>query len=146
MKNPILLLFTLLVMSAGCQNDNSRNSGIETEDAAVMRVNAMPKTTIEFTNTKHDFGTIKEGDIVQYAYQFKNTGTHPLQIAKAVVSCGCTTPTLPKDPIPPGGSSEIVVQFNSKHKQGKNDKNILIYSNAQEEKMSLGFTADVTKD
>src|SRR5512147_3291656 len=42
-----------------------------------------PLPVIEFENTDHDFGTIKEGVKVQYTYKFKNTGQAPLIIQGA---------------------------------------------------------------
>ena len=107
------------------------------------QMKAMPKTTISFTDTKHDFGTITEGERARHAYHFKNTGTNPLLISNAVASCGCTVPSYPKEPIPPGGEGDIVVEFNSNKRVGQQKKNILIYSNAQEEAMSIGFVAEV---
>ncbi|MCD6062561.1 MAG: hypothetical protein K0R82_472 [Flavipsychrobacter sp.] len=104
---------------------------------------AMPKTTISFDDTKHSFGTITDGEVVKHAYKFKNTGEHPLLISNAVASCGCTVPSYPKEPIPPGGEGEILVEFNSKNRVGHQQKNVLIYSNAQEEAMSIGFDVDV---
>ncbi|WP_276132100.1 DUF1573 domain-containing protein [Polluticoccus soli] len=104
---------------------------------------AMPKTTISFVDTKHNFGTITEGEVVKHAYKFKNTGEHPLLISNAVASCGCTVPSYPKEPIAPGAESEVVVEFNSKNRPGHQKKNVLIYSNAQEEAMSIGFDVDV---
>ena len=103
----------------------------------------MPKTSIEFTDTKFDFGTIKEGDIVKHSYHFKNTGLAPLLIIKTEVSCGCTVPSFPKEPIPAGSEGDIVVQFDSHHKTGHQQKSVLIWTNAQVEKMSIGFTAEV---
>jgi hypothetical protein len=104
---------------------------------------AMPKTMLVFTNTKYDFGTITEGDVVKHAYHFKNAGNHPLLITRTDVSCGCTTPSFPKEPIPPGGEGDVVVQFNSSGKSGQQHKNVLVHSNAQEEAISIGFDADV---
>ena len=105
----------------------------------------MPKTVLSFDETKHNFGTIKEGEKVRHAYHFRNTGEHPLLISNAVASCGCTVPSYPKEPIPPGGDGEIVVEFNSSGRDGHQQKNVLIYSNAQEDAMSIGFEADVKK-
>jgi len=110
-----------------------------------QELKAMPKTTIEFTETKYSFGTIKEGDVVKHVYHFKNTGSNPLLINNAVASCGCTVPSYPKEPVAPGGEGDITVQFNSHNKEGHQQKNIMIYSNAQEEAMSIGFDADVVK-
>lgn len=103
----------------------------------------MPKTTLEFAETMHHFGTIEEGKIVKYAYHFKNTGNNPLLISNAIASCGCTVPSYPKEPIPPGGEGDIVVEFNSKNRTGHQQKNVLVYSNAQQESMSIGFEVDV---
>lgn len=105
----------------------------------------MPKTTIQFDTTKHNFGTIKEGDKVKYAYHFKNIGNNPLLISNVSASCGCTVPSFPKEPIAPGGDGSIEVEFNSKGKEGHQTKNVMIYSNAQEEAMSIGFEAEVVK-
>lgn len=106
---------------------------------------AMPKTKLEFTETKHSFGTIKEGEVVKHSYHFKNTGDQPLLISNAVASCGCTVPSFPKEPIPPTGEGDIVVEFNSKNREGHQQKNVLVYSNAQEESISIGFDVDVVK-
>lgn len=118
----------------------------EDEDETAKRekeAKALPKTQISFDDTKHDFGTITEGEIAKHAYKFKNTGSNPLLISKAVASCGCTVPSYPKEPIPPGGEGEIVVEFNSANRPGQQNKNVLVYSNAQEEAMSIGFTVEV---
>lgn len=105
----------------------------------------LPKTTISFEEMKHSFGTITEGEKVRHAYRFKNTGNNPLVIANAVASCGCTVPSYPKKPIPPGGEGEIVVEFNSSGRKGHQQKNVMIYSNAQQEAMSLSFDAEVNE-
>ncbi len=103
----------------------------------------MPKTELSFNDTKYSFGQIREGEIVKHAFHFRNSGKAPLLISQAVASCGCTVPSFPKEPIPPGGEGDILVEFNSSHRKGHQQKNILIFSNAQLEKMSIGFDADV---
>lgn len=123
---------------------NGTPAAAKTEmDDRMAKVAAMPKTMIEFTDTKHNFGTITEGDVVSYSYHFKNSGQHPLLISRTDVSCGCTTPSYPRQPIPPGGEGDIEVRFNSAGKKGQQHKNILVHSNAQEEAISIGFDADV---
>lgn len=113
------------------------------EDTRETEAATMPKTTMEFYETKHNFGDIKEGDKVRHAYKFKNAGSNPLLISKVTVGCGCTSPSFTKEPIAPGGEGEIVLEFNSKGKPGHQDKNAIIHSNAEVDKMSIGFTADV---
>ncbi|MCB9046662.1 MAG: DUF1573 domain-containing protein [Chitinophagales bacterium] len=104
---------------------------------------AMPKTIISFDDTKYDFGTITEGEKVIHSYHFKNTGDNPLFISNAVASCGCTVPSFPKEPIPPGAEGNIEVEFNSTNRVGQQRKNVLIYSNGQEEAISIGFVVEV---
>mgnify|MGYP000997061082 CR=1 FL=1 len=123
--------------------DEHTHTHAKEADARGEKVAAMPQTVISFTDTKHDFGTITEGDVVRHAFHFKNTGDHPLLISSAVASCGCTVPEWPKEPIPPGGEGDIVVEFNSKKRTGHQQKNVMIHSNAQQAAMSIGFTADV---
>lgn len=121
-------------------HDHEKESDIAKRE---KEMKTLPKTQISFDDTKHDFGSITEGDVVKYAYHFKNTGNNPLLIAKAVASCGCTVPSYPKQPIPPGGEGEIVVEFNSTNRVGIQNKNVLVYSNSAEESMSIGFTVEV---
>lgn len=77
-----------------------------------------PTTKMEFDNLIHDFGTVKDGEKVVHLYKFKNTGKEPLIISDAKGSCGCTVPQWPREPIAPGKSGEIKVEFNS---AGKGD-------------------------
>ena len=103
----------------------------------------IPKTKMEFQETKHSFGTITEGEKVTHAFKFRNTGDNPLIISNAVASCGCTVPSYPKEPIAPGGEGEIVVAFNSAGRPGHQQKNVMIHSNAEQEAMSIGFEVEV---
>lgn len=120
------------------------NIGAESEmQQRVEKVAAMPKTNMEFVETKFDFGTIKEGEVVKHEYRFRNTGTAPLLISKADASCGCTVPSFPKEPIAPGAEGVITVQFDSHGRSGHQEKNVIISSNAQVDRMSIGFVAEV---
>ncbi len=86
--------------------------------------------TIDFTFDSHDFGAIPEGDTVEVTFKFTNNGPADLILTDVAVSCGCTTPFWPKDPIAPGESNTIVAQFNTSGKDGKFNKPITITSNA----------------
>lgn len=129
----------------GSPSEHSHHHEQEPEDIAQRQrqIKDMPKTTIEFSETKFHFGTIKEGEKVKHSFHFKNTGSNPLLISNAIASCGCTIPSYPKEPIPPGGEGDILVEFNTKNRAGHQAKNVIVYSNAQQEAMSIGFEADV---
>lgn len=92
-------------------------------------VPAGPTTTIEYEEETYDYGVINEGEVVKHTYKFKNTGSEPLLITNAKGSCGCTVPTWPKEPVPPGGTGELKVEFNSQGKPGRQSKRVTVTAN-----------------
>lgn len=108
-----------------------------------QRVMEMPKTTIQFYETKYSFGKQPEGKVLKHAFKFKNTGFHPLMIAKTDVTCGCTVPNFPEETIAPGADGEITVVFNSAGKSGIQQKNIIVHANTLPESVSIGIEADI---
>jgi hypothetical protein len=100
---------------------------------------------ITFEKKTHDFGDMVQGDKVEETFKFTNTGNEPLIITNVEVTCGCTTPKgWQRDPIPPGGKSEVIIAFNSTGKQGKQNKVVKIVSNAANpEGAQISFTANV---
>lgn len=99
---------------------------------------------ITWENNIHDFGDIIEGDKVEYTYKFTNTGTEALVITNVQVTCGCTTPKgWPRDPIAPGKKAEIIVQFNSTGKIGRQNKVVTVVSNAIGGNSQITFSATV---
>lgn len=89
--------------------------------------------SIAFKTTVHNFGNIKEeGGVVTHDFTFKNTGNQPLIISRVVASCGCTTPTWSKEPIPPGGDGFIRVAYNPRNRPNAFNKSITVYSNAKQ--------------
>ncbi len=113
-------------------------------------VPAGPITSIEFSEIEYDFGTVMEGEKVVHDYAFKNTGDEPLIIQNAKGSCGCTVPDWPRDPIAPGESGVIKVQFDSKNKGkvggGKQSKRVTITANTDPVNTYLTISGSVDKD
>lgn len=109
---------------------------------AVKPEGPLPEFT--FTEEDHDFGTINEGDQVEYIFAFKNTGDAPLIISSAQGSCGCTVPEWPKEPIGVGESGEIKVKFNSRKKPGVQNKTVTITSNTFPVQKRIRIKANVT--
>lgn len=106
-------------------------------------VSNQPATTIEYDNAKFNFGVVDEGEVVKHVYKFKNTGKEPLVISNAKGSCGCTVPTWPKEPVPPGGTGEINVEFNSKGKPGPQSKRVTVTANTTPTETYLEITGEV---
>lgn len=141
-----VLSITALVFLAACGNKNS--DGFEAKiDTDVVQHNVNDESTnkpeITFEETNFDFGIIKEGEKVTHAYTFKNTGSADLIIGDARGSCGCTVPKYPTQPIEPGESGVIDVEFNSAGKHGKQKKTISLVTNSIPSTKILTITGEV---
>jgi|JI102314DRNA_FD_contig_41_6688704_length_634_multi_8_in_0_out_0_1 hypothetical protein len=132
MKKYAILAILLLFVSAAFAQEAKVEPPVIKADGPVL--------TLE-KNT-HDFGDIFQGDVVEHTFKFTNTGNQPLLITNIQTSCGCTTPTWPRDPIMPGGKGELKVGFNSAGKMNKQTKVLPIISNSASD-ASITFTTNV---
>ncbi|MFK8054601.1 MAG: DUF1573 domain-containing protein [Saprospiraceae bacterium] len=117
-------------------------------NAAATVANAVPTgptTVMSFDETTFDFGTVTEGEKVSHTYNFKNTGDEPLILQNAKGSCGCTVPQWPREPIAPGASGEVVVEFNSKGKAGDRNQKVTITSNTNPAQSFIYLKGKVNK-
>ena len=159
-------VFGLTISSCGNKNDEKRIAELEarlaqlentdgsatTTPAATTTATPSPAETkpegpipsLEWNETEWDFGTINEGDVVEHAYSFKNTGQAPLIIESAKPSCGCTVPSWTKEPIPVGGTGEILVKFDSKGKPNIQNKTVTVTANTWPKVTTLRFKTFVT--
>ena len=87
---------------------------------------------ITFETELIDLGTFMQYDdpSSKCEFIFTNTGKEPLIISKAKGSCGCTVPSWPKEPVMPGESGLIQVNYDEK-RIGSFNKSITITSNAK---------------
>ena len=106
--------------------DGSKNT--TTSEATKAEV-ANP-TSVQIIDSVFDFGKVAEGEMVEFSYRFKNTGTNPLVISNATASCGCTVPEKPEAPIKSGETGYIKVKFNSDGRPGMTHKTVTVTSNA----------------
>lgn len=98
---------------------------------------------LTFEKNTHDFGDIYQGDRVEKVFTFTNTGNEPLIISDIRVTCGCTVPKWPRQPIMPGEKGEITVGFNSAGKMGKQNKTVTVISNTVGDDALITFTTNV---
>lgn len=125
-----LLFIGIVAFSAFSQEEINTNQDTEN----------MPE--IYFENTTHNFGEIKYNGDGTCEFTFKNTGKEALLLTNVKASCGCTTPTWPKQPIESGKEGTIVVKYNTKIK-GAFTKTIRVYSNAKTNLVTLKITGTV---
>ncbi len=83
--------------------------------AFVFTLGAMAQTgpdeVIKLNTEKHDFGKIKQGVPVTFTFELKNISNKPVVVESTSASCGCTTPEKPEQPIMPGETGKIKVQY-----------------------------------
>jgi hypothetical protein len=100
---------------------------------------------MSFRDTVHDFGSIKEGEVVSYDFEFINTGKSPLVISSANGSCGCTVADFPREPVAPGKSGSVKVQFSSAGREGHQEKSVTLVTNAIRGNRVLSIKGEVKK-
>lgn len=108
-------------------------------------VDNTPKTMISFAKYEHDFGNIKQDSENKLQFKFTNTGTEPLIIEAANGSCGCTVPNYPKQPIPPGGTGTIDVEYKPGKQENAQTKTVTIVANTEPRETVLRLKAFVEK-
>jgi hypothetical protein len=112
-------------------------------EVTLDQVDTQTNAQMEFEELEWNFGEITQGESVEYAFKFTNTGTDPLIISSAKGSCGCTVPVWPREPVAPGESGVIDVKFNSKGKKGKQNKRVTLTTNMVPSKKILTVKGQV---
>lgn len=100
-------------------------------------------TTIEFDKTVHDYGSIPQGHHGNCEFTVKNTGSHPLIITQVKGSCGCTIAKWPQEPVMPGKSAAIQVNYNTRH-IGPINRMVTVWGNFDGETCELRIKGMVT--
>lgn len=103
----------------------------------------LSRADILFREKQFDFADILQGEKVSKKFSFKNAGTEPLMILNVQTTCGCTATDWPKQPIPPGDSSSIMVTFNSAKKVGRINKIVTVYTNGMRPEEKLKISGNV---
>ena len=113
---------------------------------AGFSTSALAQAVIKFDKTSHDYGEFKQEEVQTCVFKFKNTGDQPLVIHQAFASCGCTVPSYSREPIAPGKSGEIKVEYNGKNKvPGHFKKSVSVRSNASNALVRLYIEGEMTK-
>ncbi len=147
----LLFCFLIAVLFVACDKKKAENIDTNTAVETVKKVSTEVvenPTEITFSKDLNDFGDMNQGDVVSTEFKFTNTGDHDLIISSARGTCGCTVPDWPKEPIKPGDSDVIKVEFNSKNKSGPFNKTVTVTANTvpSDSKLSIKGNVIVPKD
>jgi len=141
-------VFLALTFLVACQGNDPKN-----DTKAAAAAGAQPTrdstqlTTVQWLDSTKDFGKIQEGQRLEVAFRFKNTGDKPLVIERVQPSCGCTVAEQPKEPIAPGAEGTVKATFDSKGRVGTNHKTLSVWANLKEgASHQLQFIVQVEKN
>ena len=136
-----------IILSTGCTQGNDEHTEKEPQAQTVPAAESpLPPslTSIEWIDSALNMGKIREGEKVEVAFRFKNTGTEQLVINNVSASCGCTVAEKPQEPIGPGKEGLIRAAFDSKGRTGQNHKTLTVYANTAASVYNLSFDVEVT--
>jgi hypothetical protein len=128
-------------------------SAILTIGLVAMSFSRMPQTpkgpVITFESLEYDFGNINwsqvRNDAGKCEFKFTNTGDEALIITGVRADCGCTTPSYTQEPVLPGKTGKIAVQYDNS-RVGYFNKGITVTTNANPNTLRLTIKGTVIKD
>jgi len=87
---------------------------------------AAPKIALE--KSEHNFGKVKEGEVVSHTFKIKNEGAAELVIHNVSPACGCTASDFPRK-LAPGEEGKITLEVKTAGMQGRTERTADIISN-----------------
>ena len=103
------------------------------------------KAKIKFEENLIDYGEVEYDSDGKRTFKFTNIGEAPLVFNRISSSCGCTVPKKPDQPINPGESAEIEVEYDTK-RIGVFIKAISVSSNAVNSNVVLRIKGEVLEE
>jgi hypothetical protein len=144
MRAAIIILSVFLVATLAlimCQQPKTEPNTVATTATDPMK--PKPMTTVQWLDSAKNLGKVKEGEKIEIAFRFKNTGSEPLVVNNVVVSCGCTVAGKPEKPVMPGEEGVIKATFDSNGRVGTNHKTMAVYTNTASGISTLAFDVEV---
>jgi hypothetical protein len=141
MKNTIkIFVVNTMLITLSCKKEISPEENLMLN---VQKNADAPKTKVAFDKEVHDFGEIKQGEVVSTTFTIKNIGENDLYVLEAHGSCGCTVPEVTKEAIEPGDSAPIHVKFDSNGKSGEVTKSVMITCNTAKIVETISIKASI---
>ena len=89
---------------------------------------------MEISAVDWDFGTVWQGEPLEKKFTIKNVGKSDLTLSLKS-SCGCTVPTKPKSPLPPGEETTFDITYNTKKRKGAANQTVTLTTNDPDKKV-----------
>lgn len=145
MKKVFAFVISAALFAACDETAGVRNEPAAKDQATVAAPKDEQLTSMQWIDSTKNYGKITEGQVLQVAFRFKNTGDKPLVIENVRPGCGCTAANPPDKPILPGEEGVINASFNSQGRVGPNSKDIFVTANtANSREHKVHFDVEVT--
>ena len=97
-----------------------------------------------FQATSHDFGKVKQGDVLTHEFAFTNEGESALVVDKVETTCGCTAALVSAKKIAPGKEGKIKTTFDTRGYSGRLTRYVYLVSNdGENSRRELSLVADI---
>lgn len=105
---------------------------------------AEPNTPVVewLTEQDHDFGQVPSGKTVRFMFKYKNIASEPLLLQTVRTSCGCTAAEWTQEPVAPGATGQVLIEFESSQ-QGDFRKKIRVFFDKQRKAEILWIEGEV---
>ena len=100
---------------------------------------------IWFEEIVHDYGEIPQDGDGSWSFRFRNIGEETIVINRVRSTCGCAVPAWSREPIEPGGSGVIRVEYNT-GLTGTFLKSVYVYSSAANSPVKLQIKGKVVAE
>ncbi len=131
----IVILFSVNSLLESCNSKGNATSKVNKKNIEKAKTRDLKikkgAASAVFDKKTHNFGTVKEGQVVKAVFKIKNSGKTNLRIIDAQATCGCTVPTWPKKPIKPGETEDIKVEFKTAGKKNRQQKTVTLITNSE---------------
>jgi hypothetical protein len=112
-EKPVNKLQTRPVKDQTVKTTKTTPSVIKPQAATQVQQGPSPDELIKVNTDTYNFGKIKQGVPVTYYFELKNISSKPVVVENSYATCGCTTPDKIVEPIAPGATAKLKVQYNA---------------------------------
>ena len=112
--------------------------GVSSAQQLMIKKATIEGKEVQVENNVIHFGQIPHKNHAAAAVEItvQNTdGLNALVISQCQTSCGCTTPTCPKQPIRPNQEEKITIQYEA-DRLGAFEKQVVFYTNSTEKSLT----------
>jgi hypothetical protein len=112
--------------------------------AAAGGLSGAKKVRAVFKETAHDFGKIKQGEVLTHEFDFTNDGADTLVVERVETTCGCTAALVSEKEIKPGKTGKIEVRMDTHGYAGRMVRYVSVITNDTENpRRELSVSADI---